>query len=578
MIETISIENLGVIAQAELPLGPGLTALTGETGAGKTMVLTSLKLLLGSKADPAIVRAGTQRCVVEGAFALEEDAKCIQIAQEAGCEIEDDLLLASRVVPATGRSRAHLGGRAVPASVLGQVGSRLVSIHGQADQLRLRTAAAQRRALDAVGGSEHEQLCRQYSTCYRAWNQARQDLETWREQALAREGEIAGLRHALEQLEALDPKPGEDQALAEEASRLENLDLLRSGAAEAASAISGDELNDDVANVIALVSVARRALENAADHDPRLAALMPRLNEVAALTSDLAMELTDYLADLDADPDRLAWVHERREQLRRGCLEIGGLGQVFANVDELLAFGQQAASRLAQLDGPLDRETELAAEVERTGKELKAVAKRLSQARTKLAKLLSQQVSAELEGLMMRGAKLQVRLNPLEQPGPTGMEEVELLLRAHPGAAALPLEKGASGGELSRIMLALEVVLAQHTATKRHTFVFDEIDAGVGGRAAVEIGRRLAALARHHQVIVVTHLAQVAAWAQTQLVVVKQVWQASNEATTTAVETVEGPERVRELARMLSGQSDSQTALRHAEELLEQANMAQSKL
>lgn len=578
MIETISIENLGVIAQAELPLGPGLTALTGETGAGKTMVLTSLKLLLGSKADPAIVRAGTQRCVVEGAFALEEDAKCIQIAQEAGCEIEDDLLLASRVVPATGRSRAHLGGRAVPASVLGQVGSRLVSIHGQADQLRLRTAAAQRRALDAVGGSEHEQLCRQYSSCYRAWNQARQDLETWREQALAREGEIAGLRHALEQLEALDPKPGEDQALAEEASRLENLDLLRSGAAQAANAISGDELNDDVANVIALVSVARRSLENAADHDPRLASLMPRLNEVAALTSDLAMELTDYLADLDADPDRLAWVHERREQLRRGCLEIGGLGQVFANVDELLAFGQHCAVRLAQLDGPLDREAELAAEVERTGKELKTVAKRLSQARTKLAKLLSQQVSAELEGLMMRGAKLQVRLNPLEQPGPTGMEEVELLLRAHPGAAALPLEKGASGGELSRIMLALEVVLAQHTATKRHTFVFDEIDAGVGGRAAVEIGRRLAALARHHQVIVVTHLAQVAAWAQTQLVVVKQVGQASNEATTTAVETVSGPERVRELARMLSGQSDSQTALRHAEELLEQANMAQSKL
>ena len=578
MIETISIENLGVIAQAELPLGPGLTALTGETGAGKTMVLTSLKLLLGSKADPAIVRAGTQRCVVEGAFALEQDAKCIQIAQEAGCEIEDDLLLASRVVPATGRSRAHLGGRAVPASVLGQVGSRLVSIHGQADQLRLRTAAAQRRALDAVGGSEHEQLCRQYSSCYRAWNQARQNLETWREQALAREGEIAGLRHALEQLEALDPKPGEDQALAEEASRLENLDLLRSGAAQAANAISGDELNDDVANVIALVSVARRSLENAADHDPRLAALVPRLNEVAALTSDLAMELTDYLADLDADPDRLAWVHERREQLRRGCLEIGGLGQVFANVDELLAFGQHCAARLAQLDGPLDREAELAAEVERTGKELKTVAKRLSQARTKLAKLLSQQVSAELEGLMMRGAKLQVRLNPLEQPGPTGMEEVELLLRAHPGAAALPLEKGASGGELSRIMLALEVVLAQHTATKRHTFVFDEIDAGVGGRAAVEIGRRLAALARHHQVIVVTHLAQVAAWAQTQLVVVKQVGQASNEATTTAVETVNGPERVRELARMLSGQSDSQTALRHAEELLEQANMAQSKL
>ena len=578
MIETISIENLGVIAQAELPLGPGLTALTGETGAGKTMVLTSLKLLLGSKADPAIVRAGTQRCVVEGAFALEEDAKCIQIAQEAGCEIEDDLLLASRVVPATGRSRAHLGGRAVPASVLGQVGSRLVSIHGQADQLRLRTAAAQRRALDAVGGSEHEQLCRQYSSCYRAWNQACQDLETWREQALAREGEIAGLRHALEQLEALDPKPGEDQALAEEASRLENLDLLRSGAAQAANAISGDELNDDVANVIALVSVARRSLENAADHDSRLASLMPRLNEVAALTSDLAMELTDYLADLDADPDRLAWVHERREQLRRGCLEIGGLGQVFANVDELLAFGQHCAARLAQLDGPLDREAELAAEVERTGKELKTVAKHLSQARTKLAKLLSQQVSAELEGLMMRGAKLQVRLNPLEQPGPTGMEEVELLLRAHPGAAALPLEKGASGGELSRIMLALEVVLAQHTATKRHTFVFDEIDAGVGGRAAVEIGRRLAALARHHQVIVVTHLAQVAAWAQTQLVVVKQVGQASNEATTTAVETVEGPERVRELARMLSGQSDSQTALRHAEELLEQANMAQSKL
>ncbi|KGF02186.1 DNA repair protein RecN [Actinomyces urogenitalis] len=591
MIESLRIEDLGVIEEAELTLRPGLTALTGETGAGKTMVLTSLGLLLGERAESTVVRAGADRTVVEGSFVLDQHSRAAARAQEAGAELDEDLLIASRTVPAQGRSRAYLGGRSVPSAVLSEVGAELVSVHGQADQLRLRSAAAQRSALDSLGGAEHLARCRSYAQAYRAYQDAAQRLRQWREGAAARAEEVARLRGWLEAIEELDPAPGEDVALTEEATRLDHAEDLRRAAAVARTALAGD---DDAlaaqADALSLLAEAERAIAPVAEVDKALGELGARVERLSIEAADVAAELGEYLAGLDADPARLAWVQDRRGELARACREIGGAHEEIEDADALLAFAERAAARLEVLDGPTDTGSALSQEVEQARELLYTRAGELSAARAQLAELLRERVTSELEGLQMKGSRLVVVLDRLDEPGPTGAESVTLQLVSHPGAPALPLGKGASGGELSRIMLALEVVLAEaSTDGYRRTLVFDEIDAGVGGRAAGEIGRRLARLARSHQVVVVTHLAQVAAWADTQLVVRKeqaqdshrQQAQASNGVvpglTRTTVLPVNGPERVRELARMLSGHDDSDSALRHAAELLEEAHVAESQ-
>ena len=591
MIESLRIEDLGVIEEAELTLSPGLTALTGETGAGKTMVLTSLGLLLGERAESTVVRAGADRTVVEGSFVLDQHSRAAARAQEAGAELDEDLLIASRTVPAQGRSRAYLGGRSVPSAVLSEVGAELVSVHGQADQLRLRSAAAQRSALDSLGGAEHLARCRSYAQAYRAYQDAAQRLRQWREGAAARAEEVARLRGWLEAIEELDPAPGEDVALTEEATRLDHAEDLRRAAAVARTALAGD---DDAlaaqADALSLLAEAERAIAPVAEVDKALGELGARVERLSIEAADVAAELGEYLAGLDADPARLAWVQDRRGELARACREIGGAHEEIEDADALLAFAGRAAARLEVLDGPTDTGSALSQEVEQARELLYTRAGELSAARAQLAELLRERVTSELEGLQMKGSRLVVVLDRLDEPGPTGAESVTLQLVSHPGAPALPLGKGASGGELSRIMLALEVVLAEaSTDGYRRTLVFDEIDAGVGGRAAGEIGRRLARLARSHQVVVVTHLAQVAAWADTQLVVRKeqaqdshrQQAQASNGVvpglTRTTVLPVNGPERVRELARMLSGHDDSDSALRHAAELLEEAHVAESQ-
>lgn len=619
MIESLHIEDLGVIERADLVVSPGLTALTGETGAGKTMVLTSLGLLLGQRAEAATVRTGAARALVEGAFALDPSSRAAARALEAGAELDGDLLLATRTVPAHGRSRAHLGGRAVPSSVLTEVGAQLVSVHGQADQMRLRSVAAQRAALDGLGGAEHRELCRRYARAYAAHRQAAQELDTWRASARARAQEVEALRTALAELEALDPAPGEDEALRAEADRLDHAEDLRRAVCAALALLAGDEETGQGPGpeVTALLASADRALAPAARLDPQLAEAAERVRGLGIVVADVAGELAAYLSALDADPVRQAWVHERRAELTRACRGIGAPGVEHEDVDALLEWGRKAAERLAELDGPVDTGALLTEALEAAQAELEGLAAELTEARTGLARRLEHAVTAELEGLQMRGARLLVVLDALEEPGPTGAETIRLELSAHPGAPSLPLGKGASGGELSRIMLALEVVLAEaaqpdpqlatqdadRPGSRRRTLVFDEIDAGVGGRAAREVGRRLARLARSHQVIVVTHLAQVAAWADTQLVVRKESApgpeaslgagpapdgaigidgdngaDGDNEVvlTRTSVEAVAGRARVRELARMLSGHEDSQAALRHAAELLEEARMAQS--
>lgn len=594
MIESLHIEDLGVIEQTDLLLSPGLTALTGETGAGKTMVLTSLGLLLGQRAGTAVVRAGAERALVEGAFTLDPASRAAARARQAGAELDDDLLLASRTVPATGRSRAHLGGRAVPSSVLADVGSHLVSVHGQADQLRLRSAAAQRAALDGLGGAEHAGLCRRYAEAYRARREAAEALEQWRAGAQARREEADRLRGWLEALDAVGPRPGEDRELTAEAERLDHAEDLRLAAGTARAALVGQEDAVDAgqADASALLAVAQRALDGAPGNDEALTELAGRTRQLGILVADAAADLGEYLESLDADPARLARIQDRRGELARACREIGGASTELDDVNALLGWGRRASARLAEIEDPAEGATAPQQALADAQADLDEAAGRLSAARRTLACRLETAVTAELEGLQMAGARLVVELEPLDEPGPTGAEAVSLLLAAHPGAPALPLGKGASGGELSRIMLALEVVLAdatgappEGTATAhQRTFVFDEIDAGVGGRAAREIGRRLARLAQRHQVVVVTHLAQVAAWAHTQLVVVKETPDAvapegagpddpgTAGGTRTRVVQVVGSERVTELARMLSGHERSEAALRHAAELLEEAS------
>ena len=592
MIESLHIEDLGVIEQADLLLSPGLTALTGETGAGKTMVLTSLGLLLGQRAEATIVRTGAERALVEGSFAIDPASRAAARVGQAGGELDDDLLLASRTVPATGRSRAHLGGRAVPSSVLTEVGSQLVSVHGQADQLRLRSSAAQRAALDSLGGGEHAALCRRYAEAYRARREAAEALDRWRDGTQARQEESDRLRGWLEALETVDPSPGEDRELTVEAERLDHAEDRRLAAGTARTALVGQEdaAATDQIDASSLIAAAQRALAGAPD-DEALVELAGRTHQLGILATDIAADLGEYLASLEADPARLAWIQDRRGELARACREIGGASTRLDDVDALLAWGRRAAARLAELEDPGDSAAALEQALVDAQTDLDEVADRLTAARRVLAERLETAVTSELDGLQMQGARLVVDLEPLDEPGPTGAEAVSLLLAPHPGAPALPLGKGASGGELSRIMLALEVVLAdaagapQPSAAPSHqrTFVFDEIDAGVGGRAAREVGRRLARLARRHQVVVVTHLPQVAAWAHTHLVVVKETPDAVvPEAATpdpslmaggtrTRVVRVTGSERVTELARMLSGHERSEAALRHAAELLDEA-------
>lgn len=595
MIESLHIEDLGVIEEADLVLSPGLTALTGETGAGKTMVLTSLGLLLGQRAESTIVRAGAERALVEGVFTLDGDSPAIRRAAEAGAELEDDELIVSRTVPASGRSRAHLGGRAVPSAVLSEVGAHLVSVHGQGDQFRLRSTSAQRRALDCLGGREHAALCRRYAEAYRARQAAAEALEEWRTGARARRAEATRLRSRLAAVERLDPGPGEDARLAAEAARLERAEDLRRAASAARAALAGDEeaVVSQAPDVLALVAAAERALAPVHDVDPVLSTLARRMRRLAIDSADIAAELGEYLDSLDVDPERLARVQDRRAALTRVLREVGD-GERLEDVDALLALRARIAERLAELDGPQDASEALAGALAEADERLDRCAAELSAARRALGERLEAAVTGELEGLQMRGARLSVAFEPLAEAGPTGAETVTLLLTAHPGAPALPLGKGVSGGELSRIVLALEVVLAEageherEAAGTRRTLVFDEVDSGVGGRAALEVGRRLARLARSTQVVVVTHLAQVAAWAATQLVVLKEQAPAGDGAgggagpgpagrTRTRVAAVEGAEREKELARMLSGHEDSDAALRHAAELLEEAAVAQSQ-
>ncbi|MFS3130325.1 DNA repair protein RecN [Nocardioides sp. Bht2] len=581
MIEEIRISSLGVIAASTLELGPGLTVITGETGAGKTMVVTALGLLLGGRADSGAVRTGAKSARVEGVVAASALPAFRDAVEEAGGEVEDDRVLLARNIAAEGRSRAFVGGAAVPIAQLGEVAEPLVAVHGQSDQHRLLRPSAQREALDRFGGAKIAKLLSRWQSVYEQLRATETELDDVVRTARERAQEADLLRFGLNEIEAVSPVSGEDVDLAAEESRLGYADTLRTAAEQAREALSSEQESPDA---LGAVSAARRLLDGVRDHDPQVAALADRLAEVSYLLTDTAADVASYASGIDTDPARLAVVSERRAALSALTRKYG------ETLDEVLAWSQRSATRLLDLDGTDERIETLRAERSELRAQAAEAAQALSAARAALAVRLGKQVSDELTLLAMPHAQLSVALTPFSVPAPDddsvagaplrladgwvryhahGTDDVELLLAANTGSEPRPLNKGASGGELSRVMLALEVALAGTSPVP--TFVFDEVDAGVGGKAAVEVGRRLAQLARSAQVLVVTHLPQVAAFAHHHVVVAKS---SDGTVTTSGLSRLGAEERVRELSRMLAGQEESDTALAHARELLASAQEA----
>ncbi|WP_103939426.1 DNA repair protein RecN [Thermomonospora echinospora] len=559
MVEEVRIQGLGVIDEAVLELSPGFNVVTGETGAGKTMVVTSLGLLFGGRADPQRVRPGAGRATVEGRIVVDPGGRVVTRVGEAGAELDDDTLIITRSVSAEGRSRAHLGGRSVPVSMLITLADDLVAVHGQSDQQRLLQPGRQRAALDRYAGDALTKPLRAYTAAYQRHRQVTTLLEELTTRARERAQEADLLRFGLQEIEKVAPRQGEDAELAAEAERLGHADALRTAATTAHEALLGDPAATTVGltDAVSLLGAARGALDAVRDHDPALAQLADRLAEAGYLISDAGTELAAYAESVEADPARLAAVQERRA-------ELTGLTRKYGqDLDEVLAWAQRSAGRLAELEGDDERIEELRAEHAELSERLREAAAELTAVRATAAERFSAAVTAELTALAMPHARVVVTVTATEEFGPHGADEVEIRLVAHPGAPPLPLNKGASGGELSRVMLAIEVVFAG--ADPVPTFVFDEVDAGVGGKAAVEIGRRLARLARSAQVIVVTHLPQVAAFADQHLLVAK-----SDDGTVTrsGVTALDREERIRELSRMLAGLEDSELGRAHAEELL----------
>lgn len=577
VLAEMRIQGLGVIGDATLELHRGLTVVTGETGAGKTMVVTGLHLLSGGRADSSRVRSGSQRAVVEGRFETLAGSPAVAVAGDAGAEPDDDgSLLALRTVSADGRSRAHLGGRSVPNAVLSELADQVLAVHGQNDQLRLLRAHEQRAVLDRFAGEPVHRALAEYQRVRAEWVQTVRELaeRTERSREMAREADL--LRHGLTEIETVAPEPGEDNELVEEAKRLADVDELRDTATAAQRALAGAGDGDpDAPGAVGLLGETRRRL--AAAEDSQLRELETHVAEAAAVLGDISGELGGYLDRLDADPARLEHVLARQAELKQLTKKYA------ADVDGVLQWADDARERLSGLDTSEEALGALAARRDELAAELVELAQGLSAARQEAAGRLAEAVSAELSGLAMQQARFEVSVEPRAaerddscalqlggravHAGPEGVDDVELRLVAHSGAPALPIHKGASGGELSRVMLALEVVLAG--ADTVPTLVFDEVDAGVGGRAAVEIGRRLALLARTHQVIVVTHLPQVAAYADRHLVVDKD----GNDSglTHSDVRFVDDEQRVAELARMLAGLDSTETGRAHAEELLSTA-------
>jgi DNA repair protein RecN (Recombination protein N) len=561
MITELRIIDLGVIKDATIGLHPGLTVVTGETGAGKTMVVSGLGLLLGGRADPRSVRGGSERARVEGRFKIE-NPELLQRASQAGGELDDDELIVARHVTVAGRSRAYLGGAQVPAGVCAELTAELVRIYGQSEQERLTEAGRQLQLLDRFAGAAVLEPLSRYSDLWSEDRAARAQLAQLRAEAQSRAREIDLLRFGLEEIERIGPGPAEDVALAAEALRLQSTDDLRDSAHSAVQALAGPE--DEAGGALAMLYGARKAFESAVSRDAAAAPLGDRLTAASYQLTDLTADLVRYLEGLDSQPGRLEQIAERRAQLSTLTRKYG------TTCDEVLQWAADSAVRLTHLEQSDERIATLTERVEQLSAELTSLAAEIGAARREAATRFSELVRVELAALAMPHARLSFEIASADL-GPSGADRVDLMFAANPGNELRSLGRVASGGELSRVRLALEVVLAADR--EAITLVFDEIDAGVGGKVAVEVGRRLARLSQHTQVVVVTHLAQVAAFADRHYVVVKAD---DGQVTTSGVVPVADEDRAVELARMMAGLDTTDSALAHAGELVELAASTRS--
>jgi DNA repair protein RecN (Recombination protein N) len=576
VLTEIRIESLGAISVATAEFDRGLTVLTGETGTGKTMVVTGLHLLGGARADVTRVRSGADRAVVEGRFTTTDlddatGAGLDEILDASGAERDEDgSVIALRSVSRDGPSRAYLGGRSVPAKSLSEFTTELLTLHGQNDQLRLMRPEEQRGALDRFAAAGP--ACERYRKLRDAWMSARRDLVDRRNRTRELAQEADRLHFALNEIDAVGPQPGEDDTLVADIVRLSELDTLREAAAAARAALTGDL--DDMSSSGATGGLGRARAALVSTEDATLQALAEQIGEALTVVADAGRELGDYLAALPTDASALDAKLARQAQLRTLTRKYA------ADINGVLRWAQESRDRLAQLDVSEEGLAALERRASEIEHELVQAAVDLSKIRRKAAKKLAKEVTAELAGLAMGDAEFTIGVTTdlsgqdefaltlpsgeVARAGGDGVDQVEFGFAAHRGMTVLPLAKSASGGELSRVMLALEVVLA--ASATGTTMVFDEVDAGVGGWAAVQIGRRLAKLARTHQVIVVTHLPQVAAYADVHLTV-----HSTGKGGASGVRRLTSDDRVAELARMLAGLGESDSGRAHARELLDAA-------
>ncbi|CAB0747763.1 DNA repair protein RecN [Corynebacterium diphtheriae] len=570
MLSDITIHNLGVIPSASLELSEGLTVLTGETGAGKTMVVTGLRLLAGGRAEAQRVRSGSSQAVVEGRFLLDsvapesaEMARAV-VSAAGGALDENGEVIVSRTVSAQGRSRAHLGGRSVPAASLVEFSKEVLTIHGQNDQLRLLNSDRQRDALDRFS-QKISALMTVYSEAYRAWKNLSKDLQE--RQASKRElaQEVDRLEFAIREISEVDPQLGEEADLLVQIARLQDVDDLRAQAVGALSVIDGAAgvegyATCDSSDADAASDLIGQALSSVrVSSDPTLQGVSQQLEAVTSILMEVSAQLGGFLDELPADPQMLDELLQRQQALKQLTRKYA------SDIDGVVKWKLKAEQKLESIDVSPEALDQLKKETALAERKMNDAGMALRAARIEAAQELSNAVTKELHGLAMPKAMFSVVVHPTE-PQPSGFDEVEFCLAPNNATDPRPLASSASGGELSRVMLALEVILSagQHG----NTLVFDEVDAGVGGRAAVEIGRRLARLAQNNQVIVVTHLPQVAAYADTHLHVAKDVGEST---VTSGVEKLSEERRVEDLARMLAGLEDTDTGRAHARELFEKA-------